>query len=94
MLLGALLANSPSASSNSFRLPHDVRTAINTLSIEPVIIRSICCPKCFKQYKLDCLPEVCLRRDTRRSKPCLEQLWTTRVTARGPERVPRRLYST
>ncbi len=93
MLLGALLANSPSASSNSFRLPHDVRTAINTLSIEPVIILSICCPKCFKQYKLDCLPEVCLRRETRRSKPCLEQLWTTRVTACGPERVPRHLYS-
>lgn len=94
MHLGGLLASSPSNSIPSLRLPHDVRTAIKALSIEPVIIRSICCSKCFKQYNLDSLPEVCLRRETPRSKPCLKQLWTTRVTARGPERVPKRLYNT
>jgi len=96
MFLGILLANSPSTSNSipPLRLPYNVRTAIKALSIEPAIIRSICCPKCFKQYKLDSLPKICLRRETPRSKPCLEQLWTTCVTACGPECVPQRLYST
>lgn len=78
----------------SLRIPHDVRTTMKILSIEPLILRSICCPKCFKQYTLESLPAVCLRRETPRSKPCLETLWTVRSTARGPERVPRRLYNT
>ena len=96
MFLGVLLANSPSTSNSipPLRLPYNVRTAIKALSIEPAIICSICCPKCFKQYKLDSLPKICLRRETPRSKPCLEQLWTTCVTARGPECVPQCLYST
>lgn len=77
-----------------FHLPCDVRTAMSALSIEPNIIRSICCPKCLSKYSLDTLPQVCLRRETPRARPCGEELWTTRSTRGGPRRVPRRLYST
>ena len=45
-------------------LPHGVHKAMSSLSIEPDIIRSICCPKCFAKYSLDSLPQVCLRRET------------------------------
>jgi hypothetical protein len=41
------------------RFPHDVNTAINSLSLEPKILRSICCPKCFTKYSLSSLPEIC-----------------------------------
>ena len=39
-------------------IPHDVRTAIATLSLDPKIIRSICCPKCYSKYSLNHLPSV------------------------------------
>lgn len=76
------------------KLPHDVRSAMSALNLEPVIIRSICCPKCFHKYTLETLPEICARRETPRSKACGENLWTNRSTRRGPRIVPRCLYST
>jgi hypothetical protein len=75
-------------------IPHDVRTAITTLSINPKIIRSICCPKCYSKYSLNHLPEICGWRETARSQRCGAELWTTRSTQSGPRRVPCRLYST
>ncbi len=51
MSIGARMAGQPMSSSTHpaprFSLPHDVRTAMSTLSIEPNVIRSVCCPKCF-----------------------------------------------
>lgn len=74
-------------------LPRDVRTAMNTLSIEPKLSRTVCCPKCFKQYRLDQIPEQCTFRATRRSRVCGELLYTTHSTRAGPLVVPRRLYN-
>ena len=75
-------------------IPHDVRTAITILSLDPNIIRSICCPKCYSKYSLSHLPEICGRRETAHSQPCGAEVWTTRSTRSGPRRVPCRLYST
>jgi len=75
------------------RLPNDVRSAMSALDIEPNILRSICCPKCFSKYSLDSLPQVCLRREVPRAKICGAKLWTTRPTRAGPRLVPARLYS-
>ena len=99
MKLGGLLAflrSNPSAAPSfpPLHLPHDVRTAMSALSLEPNIIRSICCPKCLTQYSLSELPEICDFRESRRSKRCGEKLWTTRSTQGGPRRVPCQLYST
>ncbi|KZW01819.1 hypothetical protein EXIGLDRAFT_786697 [Exidia glandulosa HHB12029] len=74
-------------------LHHDVRTAMSTLSLEPTIFRSACCPKCFMKYDLADIPELCTRRETRRSQPCNEPLLMRRHTPVGPKQVPRRLYS-
>jgi hypothetical protein len=81
-------------SSFSFKLPHDVRTAMNSLSIEPKIIRSVCCPKCLTKYSFESLPPTCSQRETPRSKVCGETLWTMRNSGAGSRLVPRRLYST
>ena len=59
----------PMASNRSFLLPHDVCTAIRALSIEPQIIRYICCPKCFCHHSLKELAEACTWCETPRSKP-------------------------
>jgi hypothetical protein len=88
------LSSLPSSAIPPLLLPTDVRKAISALSIEPNIIRSICCPKCLVKYTLESLPQVCLRRKTPRSKVCGEKLWTTRSTRGGLRTVPRRLYCT
>ena len=81
--LGILMIQSVSKSQidvrTSITLPHDVHTAINALCIEPTIVRSICCPRCFAAYSLDSIPEACLWRESPQSKLCNEPLWTTTV---------------
>ncbi|KZV79464.1 hypothetical protein EXIGLDRAFT_632019 [Exidia glandulosa HHB12029] len=79
---------------SSWNPSHDVRTAMKHLSIDPVIVRSVCCPKCFASYALDDIPEFCTWRARRRCRPCGEPLTATRSThSQGPITVPRRLYS-
>ncbi|KZV82543.1 hypothetical protein EXIGLDRAFT_626883 [Exidia glandulosa HHB12029] len=79
---------------SSWNPSHDVRTAMKHLSIDPVIVRSVCCPKCFASYALDDIPEFCTWRVRRRCRPCGEPLTATRSTrSQGPITVPRRLYS-
>ena len=75
-------------------LPYDVRTAIANLSIEPTITWSICHPKCYSKYSVKSMPEICIRKETPRSRCCGKKLWTIRSTQSGPHRVPRHLYST
>ncbi|KAJ7898166.1 hypothetical protein B0H14DRAFT_2332220, partial [Mycena olivaceomarginata] len=82
------------ASDSNYKIPQDVRTAVKHLSIEPVINRSICCPKCFRAYSFEELPEICLARATGASRRCNTPLWVERQTCAGPKIVPRRLYST
>jgi hypothetical protein len=75
-------------------IPHDIRTAITTLSLDPKITRSVCCPKCYSKYSLNHLPEICGWRETAHSRRCGAKLWTIRSTRSGPCYVPCRLYST
>ncbi|KZV59304.1 hypothetical protein PENSPDRAFT_543852, partial [Peniophora sp. CONT] len=78
---------------SSPEIPVDVRTALKLRLIEPVILRTICCPKCFWVYG-NTAPEKCTWRESRRSRPCAADLWTTRNTSQGPKRVPKSLYTT
>ena len=86
--LGMLMARSTS-DPRIFSLPRDLRTAMSNLSIEPNIIRSICCPKCYTKYALHSMPQVCSYRETPRSHRCGEDLWTTRSTRAGPREIGR-----
>jgi hypothetical protein len=63
------------------------------LSIDPVIHRTVCCPKCYTQYTLANLPDICSFKAKPHSWPCKTPLWTVIHTRGGPRRVPRRLYS-
>ncbi|KAJ7677005.1 hypothetical protein DFH06DRAFT_1266270 [Mycena polygramma] len=74
-----------SGSETNPKIPEDVRTAVKQLSIEPVIKRSICCPKCYRAYSFEELPQVCLARQTPGCRPCNTPLWVERQTRAGPK---------
>jgi len=88
MNLGHLISQSQSSNPTAcplldypqLLLPRDVCHAMSFLSIEPTIIRFICCPKCFSKYDLDTLPDTCPYRETCKSKICGEKLWTIQAT--------------
>ncbi|EPQ53349.1 hypothetical protein GLOTRDRAFT_46026 [Gloeophyllum trabeum ATCC 11539] len=93
--LALTVSVAPESALPKLNLKDDIHSALSTLSIDPVLIRSVCCPKCFAQYPVDHCPEFCRRRETRRSKPCGEALWTVRHGSNaGPQPCPRRLYTT
>ena len=94
------VANTPSSSLNpslpiisghsnhSFSLPHNVHTAIMTLSTQPQIMHYICCPKCFYYYSLGELTKFCTWHETPQSRPCGEKLWTLGFTCSSSKLVP------
>ncbi|KZW01325.1 hypothetical protein EXIGLDRAFT_666338 [Exidia glandulosa HHB12029] len=72
----------------------DERTLLQRLDLEPTIIRSVCCPRCFTAYSIDAIPATCTRRESARARVCGEVLTRIRQTRSGPKTVPRMLYST
>lgn len=75
-----------------FSLPKDIRTVYG-MGLEPEIIRTACCPKCYKPYK-DEMPAVCQWRRSRRAHICGRSLWKLRNTRKGAKQVPECQYST
>ncbi|THU92353.1 hypothetical protein K435DRAFT_862532 [Dendrothele bispora CBS 962.96] len=52
-------------------IPRDVHSTYNTLNIEPTIIRTACCPKCFTLYPLHAdLLDCCTWKESPRSRAC------------------------
>jgi hypothetical protein len=80
----ALLASSQFCLPN---IPHDVRTAIKLLQVDPVIHHTICCPNCFTQYAISVNQSTCVQKNTDRSQVCGTSL-------RNPDGRPCRLFST
>lgn len=72
------LVTAKDAATGEYVIPIDVRTAMKHLSIEPVIDRTICCPKCFRAYSLTDMPQHCLARDG--NTTCSTPLWVERQT--------------
>ena len=50
-------SNHPEAVAISKSIPHDIRTVIQSLGIEPRSHAFVCCPKCFCTYSFDVDPE-------------------------------------
>jgi hypothetical protein len=70
-----------------------IPTVIRHLSLDPVLIRSICCPTCFTIYSFEDCPDKCPRRATPRSRSCGTSLWKMRHTGgHHARKTPARLY--
>jgi len=80
-------------SQSTIPIPYDAHTAMSSLSIEPQIIRNICCPKCFHHYLLNSLSETCSWRESPWSKRYGEKLWTRRSTRSDPKVIPHQCYN-
>lgn len=78
---------------SEIKIPKDIRTAYALYSVEPEIIRTACCPKCYSLFSQP-IPWKCNWKSSPRSRPCNTELWTTRNTQKGPKSIPRTLYAT
>ena len=74
-------------------IPRDVRTTYRLHCIEPEIIRTACCPKCFSLIPRP-IPWRCQWKASPRSQPCNTELWKVQNTQKGLKWVPRCLFST
>jgi hypothetical protein len=70
-----------------------IPTVMNYLSLDPALIRAICCPTCFTIYSFENCPDQCPRKASPRSKPCGASLWKMRHTGgHHARKTPARLY--
>ncbi|KAF9471292.1 hypothetical protein BDN70DRAFT_977179, partial [Pholiota conissans] len=89
----ALLSSGISVHFPSIDLPRDIRAAYQVCSIEPELVRTACCPKCFSLYPQP-IPQVCSWKSSPRSRACNTKLWKVRNTRKGLKNVPCTLYTT
>jgi hypothetical protein len=76
-------------------LPIDIRTVYSICNLEPHIIRTPCCPKCFSTFPVNAVPSTCpWRKNAKRGKRCGEPLLCNRQTRKGPKKVPKTFIST
>jgi len=94
----ALLAQGITAQLPPITLPRDIRTAYQHYSQEPQILRTPCCPKCYKLYPdLESTPEVtiCTGKVSRNSRlRCKEPLWRTQRLGKIRKMVPKMYFNT
>lgn len=74
-------------------IPHDLRTVLNSMNLEPVYKTFVCCPRCFCTYDTSReYPDHCTNRDTRGSAMCGRALRKTRRRGDTGIDVPVREY--
>lgn len=88
LLFGALHTSGYDVQPPSFDLPKDIRT-IYSQGLEPIIIDTPCCPKCYKSYPANAIPETCTWRRSPRARICGAELWKERRTRKGGKHVPK-----
>jgi hypothetical protein len=93
LIFGVLHLAGAKIQSPNIDIPRDIRSAYHH-GLNPDIIRTPCCPTCYKPYSLDSLPDVCDWKKSPRSYPCGAPLWKQVRTRGGTKRVPKCLYAT
>lgn len=78
-----------------FDIPADIRTLYTRQQLEPDILRTICCPKCYKLYDGEqAIPLKCTWKRSSRARECGADLYVQRNTRMGPTQVPKTLFNT
>ncbi|KAK7050364.1 hypothetical protein R3P38DRAFT_3306674 [Favolaschia claudopus] len=75
-------------------IPQDIRSAYKGM-LEPEIIRTPCCPTCYKPYTMQNLPTLCDWEKSPRAVPCGTTLWKQVQLRNGTrKKVPKCFYPT
>lgn len=94
IIFGVLYLAGTKITTPTLDIPQDIRSVYQH-GLEPEIIRTPCCPTCYKTYTLAELPDICGWRKSRRSRACGTVLWKEVHTRNGNTKlVPKSLYST
>ena len=75
------------------KIPHDVRSTYAHCSLEPELVRTACCPKCFSTYPRP-IPWRCEWKASPKSRSCNTPLWKLKNSSQGLKWVPQCLYTT
>lgn len=98
LVQAAMLAFGTKITLPEIKIPVDIRAAYSRHYPEPPIIRTVCCPKCFKLYypPYEDAHEVCQWKPSPGAKKCNEVLWKMKRKkgVREAFRFPRCQYST
>ena len=74
--------------------PRDIRTIRKDLNVDPLILRTVSCPKCYAQYELADAPDTCTWHQAPAARACGTALFVARTQrVSGAHRVPRLLYN-
>jgi hypothetical protein len=78
------------------RIPSDIRTIYRNFTIEPEIIQTPCCPKCYTLYpSLAKMPDKCTAKVSKKSRiSCKAELWRTQYLGKESKRVPKTTFNT
>ncbi|KAJ7241524.1 hypothetical protein B0H12DRAFT_1250312 [Mycena haematopus] len=94
LIFGVLRSAGTKIASPTLAIPQDIRTVYHD-GLEPEIIRTPCCPTCYKPYSLDDMPDICNWRKSPRSWACGTPLWKQVHLRNGTDKkVPECLYAT
>ncbi|MBW0510022.1 hypothetical protein O181_049737 [Austropuccinia psidii MF-1] len=52
------------------QIPHDIRTVMKTLNINPKILKTVFCPNCYSSYSVDKVPMVCTFHPLHKNQKC------------------------
>lgn len=95
VIFGVLRSSGIQIETPVLRIPRDIRTVYKEHNMEPDIIQTPCCPKCYTIYPSGELPITCTWRRSRRAAVCDAKLWKQRRTRKGELKdVPETVYST